>query len=244
MASSTGYILDALLIVLLSGLTGGCTRHEASIMSTAGGQTAEGGFVTAKLAARWEGWSEAIEWTDPATVKTTLELERDGQTSRFERVWRNASEGHAELQASLAPLRTRGGLGSGAIALVLGGGARPPVTHLWSPTSEPAELAAARAGIERAGHLAFARATLLFERGKASRAAGRDAGAIHDLSTGLKVLGDLYWSPAVIDDTDMKLVLAQHEEELGHLPVAATLYERVLESRLQIYEHFHPGSAG
>jgi len=213
-------------------------------MSTAGGQTAEGGFVTAKLSATWEGWSEAIAWTAPATVTTTLELQRDGQTSRFERVWRKAPEGHAELQARLAPLRTRGGVGSGAISLVLGGGARPPVTHLWSPASEPADLAAARAGIERAGHLDFARAALLFERGQASRAAGRDADAIRDLSTGLEVLGNSYSSPLLLDDTGMVLVRARYAEKLGHLPEAARLYDRMLEARLELYEQLHLGSAG
>jgi hypothetical protein len=80
----------------------------------------------------------------------------------------------------------------------------------------------------------------LFESGKASRAQGNEEAAIRDFSAAVEALGTVYQSPAVIDDTGMKLTLARHEANLGHLPVAATLYERVMESRLARYDQLHP----
>jgi|GEM_PF-3430568 ABC-type transporter Mla MlaB component len=208
-------------------------------MSTAGGRTAKSGFVTATLSAEAEGWTTVIEWTHPDTVKTTLELQRDGETSRFERMWKETPEGLTELQSSLASLRTGGSGWSGAISLVLGGEHDSPAIHLWSAGSEPANLMAARVGLERVGHLDFARAALLLERGRASRAAGHDAASIRDLAMGLQALGDSYSHPSVIDDTGMMMVLAQYEQEQGNLPAAAILYERVLESRVTVYEQLH-----
>lgn len=80
-----------------------------------------------------------------------------------------------------------------------------------------------------------------FDRGKKLREQGNNEAAIREFSTALEMLGDSYQHPSVIDDTGTKLALAQHEAERGNVQVAATLYERVVASRLALQERLHPG---
>lgn len=56
---------------------------------------------------------------------------------------------------------------------------------------------------------------------------------------GLDRLGERYLYPGLIDDTGMKLLLAEDNANQGNLPAAAHLYDRILEARLEVYaEHF------
>jgi hypothetical protein len=52
-------------------------------------------------------------------------------------------------------------------------------------------------------------------------------------------LGSDYVSPKTIDDTGMKLTLANAEARAGKLAVAVTLKKRVLEARLEMYRKLH-----
>jgi hypothetical protein len=52
---------------------------------------------------------------------------------------------------------------------------------------------------------------------------------------GLHSLADRYSDPRRVDDTGMKLVLAEQNRKGGKRDIAATLYERVLNDRLNIY---------
>jgi hypothetical protein len=52
-------------------------------------------------------------------------------------------------------------------------------------------------------------------------------------------LGSDYVSPKVIDDTGMKLTLANAEARGGKLAAAVTLKKRVLEARLEMYRKLH-----
>ncbi len=54
------------------------------------------------------------------------------------------------------------------------------------------------------------------------------------LKKGLDTLGSRYVTLAMIDDTEMKLVLASAEEQKGSLQVAVTLRRRVLAARLSL----------
>ena len=66
------------------------------------------------------------------------------------------------------------------------------------------------------------------------------AGAFLDKA--IAALGSDYASPKTIDDTGMKLTLANAEARSGKLAVAVTLKKRVLESRLEMYRKLHLGS--
>ncbi|SFS10071.1 hypothetical protein [Sphingomonas jatrophae] len=80
-------------------------------------------------------------------------------------------------------------------------------------------------------------------RGKAimARAAADSAGARGDrkvenarLDEALGALGSSYATPAMIDDTGMRLILARQAAGKGRLAQAATLKRRVLDERLQL----------
>jgi hypothetical protein len=58
--------------------------------------------------------------------------------------------------------------------------------------------------------------------------------AIFTSKSGLSLVGDSYYTPAIIDDTDTRLVLAQHEEEQGNLERAASYLQTVLRNRLAL----------
>jgi hypothetical protein len=61
------------------------------------------------------------------------------------------------------------------------------------------------------------------------------------LDKAIVALGGDYLSPKVIDDTGMKLTLANAEARAGKLAGAVTLKKRVLESRLEMYRKLHLG---
>jgi hypothetical protein len=53
---------------------------------------------------------------------------------------------------------------------------------------------------------------------------------------GIDILGDLYLSPNLLDDSGMKNTLADIEEKKGNIQQAANIRKKVLESRLDNYE--------
>ena len=61
------------------------------------------------------------------------------------------------------------------------------------------------------------------------------------LDKAIATLGSDYVSPKVIDDTGMKLTLANAEARSGKLAVAVTLKKRLLEARLEMYRKLHLG---
>lgn len=56
------------------------------------------------------------------------------------------------------------------------------------------------------------------------------------LDDGISMLGDSYINAATIDDSGMKLTLANIEESNGYLQISANLKKGVLESRIHNYE--------
>ena len=59
------------------------------------------------------------------------------------------------------------------------------------------------------------------------------------LDKALAALGSDYVSPKTIDDTGMKLTLANAESRSGKRAAAVTLKKRVLEARLEMYRKLH-----
>ena len=59
------------------------------------------------------------------------------------------------------------------------------------------------------------------------------------LDKALAALGSDYVSPKTIDDTGMKLTLANAESRSGKRAVAVTIKKRVLEARLEMYRKHH-----
>jgi tetratricopeptide (TPR) repeat protein len=73
-----------------------------------------------------------------------------------------------------------------------------------------------------------------FTLGSTLLSQGRYAEAITAFQKGISLIGSSYARPEVIDDTNMKLLLAEDSLRKGNAKVAATLFSRVLESRLSL----------
>jgi hypothetical protein len=61
------------------------------------------------------------------------------------------------------------------------------------------------------------------------------------LDKAIAALGSDYLSPKTIDDTGMKLTLANAEARAGKRAVAVAIKKRVLEARLEMYRKLHLG---
>jgi len=66
-------------------------------------------------------------------------------------------------------------------------------------------------------------------------AVDNDEAAIICAQAGLEELGDDYADPMAIDDTRMKLWVAQERIQKGHLSDGADMMLRILQSRLHLY---------
>lgn len=196
------------------------------------------GFVAATLTIDQNGLRTIVDWAEPGSIAVTIRL----PGKPHEHTWKGPPAAAGDLQDRLSQLHAgMSGQGSGA-ALRLSQGGRATATLTWSPSAEPTTLARVHGDLARIAHLAFVTARAYAERGAASKAAGALPLAIADLREGIRILGTSYTLPGAIDDTGTKLVLAEHEESRGKLDVAATLYGRVLESRLAQYAAGHLGA--
>lgn len=80
----------------------------------------------------------------------------------------------------------------------------------------------------------------LLEQGAELMSQGHFQHAIVCFDQGIEQLGYRYFSDRLLDDTDMKLILGNIEQERGNIERAAHLKYNVLASRVQVYEDLYP----
>lgn len=98
--------------------------------------------------------------------------------------------------------------------------------------------------IERKSHADYSEAAAHLERGRGQVGERQFAAAVDSFKSGIQVLGKSYLDPSsTLDDTGMKLVLAEAKEKEGKLDVASAILERVLETRLSLYASRYMSSA-
>lgn len=91
----------------------------------------------------------------------------------------------------------------------------------------------------RAADRQYAEALAALKSGSDLEKAGKLKEAAASLRSGIEELGDLYSGPEVLDDTEMKKILADHNQKIGKLSEAVALYRGVLETRTALYAaHF------
>lgn len=71
--------------------------------------------------------------------------------------------------------------------------------------------------------------------GRAMQTSGRSAEAVRHFQQGIMILGDDYLGVGVIDDTPMKYMLAETQLRDKNIRQAASILERVLETRLNLF---------
>jgi hypothetical protein len=101
-----------------------------------------------------------------------------------------------------------------------------------------------RDGASAQEHEALAGARAWLALGRQRLDAGEAEEALAAARSGITELGRSYRSPAVIDDTKLKLAAADEREEEGELQDTATVALRVLETRTRLYLTAHPDVLG
>lgn len=74
------------------------------------------------------------------------------------------------------------------------------------------------------------------QNGGRAMASGNFMAAIHELRTGLNLLGNSYFEADTLDDTGMHMALAGVEERRGRFREAAFLLKSALSTRLSLFE--------
>jgi hypothetical protein len=105
----------------------------------------------------------------------------------------------------------------------------------WTRRGETEALRQLRERLAAIAHLAFVEAGAHLVTGRRLIESGDARAAAGVLRKGIDILGTSYFDPGRLDDTGMKLVLAEVRGKEGEYTVAATLYERVLSTRIDIY---------
>jgi hypothetical protein len=182
-----------------------------------------------------------VRWDRPARVGVSVQLPGAGPEKTFERAWQGTPADAEALQAALAGQRDRGtGPGGDSdFSLRLSRAGKKFAARDWTSAGEPRDLAELRGRLERLGHVPCAVAMACWRRGDAYARDGLAQQAAASFREGVRALGNHYQHPDTIDDTGMKLVLADANERKREYAVAATLLGRVLESRIQMYILHH-----
>jgi hypothetical protein len=184
-----------------------------------------------------------VYWREPGTVSVNVNL-RSQSKQPVERNWLCLEEDWKEIKAAVAGLSEQGTTSCDSIALhavTAGGGS---LKWSWCAATETRALKEVREMIEHKAHVDYSEATAYFERGRAVAAERQFAAAVDSFKKGIQVLGKSYLDPATtLDDTGMKIVLAQAKENEGKLETASAILQRVLETRLSLYASRYMTSA-
>ena len=184
-----------------------------------------------------------IQWDAPEQVVVSVWLIGKPEV-KLERTWQGPPTGAEKIRAEVTFLQdekldrveeyTLRSMPEGAAA----------ATVIWSDGAETEKMASLRRMLEEAGHLHCAEAMAYLKRGRVLVADKDHSKAVQPLRVGIEILGDRYEDPDSIDDTGMKLVMARSNQEKEEFETAATLLDRVLESRIRQYLHLRFGEGG
>lgn len=193
-------------------------------------------FLAADLQIKQPSLTARIRWPAPDLTTTSAVLVSSGLTQEVERTFRGTPKHSREAQQLLFNIHRLETSYPGEYTLSVTSSDGKLVNVSWARRAESEELTKLRAFFERAGHLRYVEALAYLEQGQELGKAANLPAAIRDLRAGIDVLGNLYLGATPVeDDTGMKLLLADSEEQQGKLSQAEALLERVLDSRTRVY---------
>lgn len=194
----------------------------------------EQSFLAAWAQLRRPASVAVIEWSKPRAVSISLRLAPAGQS--LQREWHGVPREYEGAQGALAAAQHLQTRDAGECIVEIRPQGKAAVRLAWSPATETAPLAAVRQALESVSHVDYTEALAWLERGRALAAAGTLPDAIEAYHSGINALGSRYSTPEIVDDTEMKLELAEDARSEGNLARAATLLERVLADRTSLYQ--------
>lgn len=213
-------------------------RHAQTAHET----MADASIASAELTESRPDASLRVCWRQSGSVKVTVKLS-SGPNMPVERSWQNLRDNWKEISAAVANLSEHGVTSCDSFVLRAITAKGSSLMWAWCPVSETKELREVREMIENTAHAGYTEATAYLQRGHDLHEGRQFAAAADSFKNGIQILGNSYIDPeTTIDDTGMKLVLAQSRENEGKLDVASTIFHRVLETRLKLYasRYLHP----
>jgi tetratricopeptide (TPR) repeat protein len=195
----------------------------------------EGEFLSCRYLRKKGDGTATLQWLTPTAVFVTIELAGEGPEKNFRRTWNGKPAAAEKIQQMFSGIEELPHSGGDGFALHLFRKGDRVATLEWSAEDEPETLQRLRALLERAGHLDCAEAMACWHRGHAFAEGTAYSQAIEAFRRGINGLGDAYRNQELIDDTAMRLALAESSEKTGEMELARTLFERALQSRINEY---------
>jgi hypothetical protein len=191
-------------------------------------------FLAARIQLHRPVSQTQILWSERYMVSLHVALRSQGPFQHLDKSFPVREADAIEAQALLADaLQTAGTSRTPDCLIEITAAGKPARILSWSLSSESKQQREVRHRLEQLAHVNYTEALAFLERG---RALGNDPeSACRAFEAGIETLGNGYSSPDLIDDTEAKLILARSVRQKGNLKQAATLMERVLQSRTSAY---------
>ncbi len=200
-------------------------------------------IASAELTEMRPASSLRVYWRQPGTLSVTVNLRPQSKRS-VEQNWRCLQEDWKEIRTAVASLSAQATTSCDSFALHAGTTGGGSLKWTWCTATETGALKEVREMIEHKAHADYSEATAHLERGRDQVGERQFAAAVASFKNGIQALGKSYLDPSsTLDDTGMKLVLAQAKEKEGKLDTASAILERVLETRLSLYASRHMSAA-
>lgn len=226
-------------VVSLAGVAAvfafGGVSSEASRRTQAERTVAAVEIVSAELRESRPDFSLRFLWQKPGSAKVAVRLNA-GSAEAVEHHWSGLEENWKEISTALAALHQpiAGSCSDFSLQAVTTKGST--LEWSWCAASESRALKEVREMIEEKTHAAFAEAVAHLRSGHDLVAGKQFTAAADSFKKGIQILGNHYLDRGkTVDDTGMKLVLAESKENEGKLDTASAILERVLETRLKLY---------
>lgn len=187
-------------------------------------------------------WKTEIYWGNPVKISVTITDDTVQKYPPVEKIWKIEDIELKYMQKLLNDtfdLKIKNGT---ECVLNLTNQNDVPVNISYDKKNETSILRKIRKKLELLTHLYYTEALFAFSIGKKLQERKMFDEAIRFFALSIETLGDLYKKPEIIDDTDAKLIFAEHNHKRGALEESAILYNRVIEARLQVYQSLIIGS--
>ena len=177
-----------------------------------------------------------ISLTRSKTLNVSVTFPGDAAGKVFQQAWTCSAADAAKIQTALMSLNSSRNGQAKEYTLRVMREQQPASDFSWSAQEDVGALANARNVLERVAHLPYVKAAAYQQRAQALPT-GKEA--VEAWREGINALGKSYQSADIIDDTGMKLMLAEAKVKSGEFPMAAGMFQRILESRLHNYKRLH-----
>lgn len=181
-------------------------------------------------------WKTEIIWGNPVKISVTV---NDGTVQKYppiEKFWKVEDIDLKDMQKLLNDAVDHKFKKSTECVLNLTSQSGMSINISYDKNDETEVFSKIRKKLESLTHLYYIEALFAFSIGERLQERKMFNEAIGFFTLGIETLGDLYKSPEIIDDTDTKLIFAEHNYKKGLLEESTVLYNRVIESRLQVYQ--------